>query len=66
MHTPVNTSFFFPFPEGDNIRFNKELEPGGPIADLAWYSVRAAVEYMPGAQWITLQVVYTKKMIRRG
>ncbi|MEX0778771.1 MAG: Gfo/Idh/MocA family oxidoreductase [Balneolales bacterium] len=57
----VNTSFFFPFPDGENIRFRSDLEPGGPIADLAWYSIRAAIEYMPEVNSISDQTVFTKE-----
>ncbi|MTI21211.1 Gfo/Idh/MocA family oxidoreductase, partial [Fulvivirga sp. RKSG066] len=44
----VNTSFFFPMEDKDNIRYNPEMEPTGVIGDMAWYNVRAMVEYLPG------------------
>ena len=31
-----------------NIRFNPEKEPTGAIGDMAWYSMRAITEFMPG------------------
>lgn len=62
----VNTTFFFPSPDGDNIRFDSNLEPGGPIADLAWYSMRAIIEFMPEAESIQDQVVYAKEAKQDG
>ena len=44
-HT-VRTSFFFPFQDKTNIRFNPEKEPSGAVGDMAWYSMRAIVEYL--------------------
>ncbi|MFL1896367.1 Gfo/Idh/MocA family protein [Aquimarina sp. 2-A2] len=48
----VRTSFFFPFLDRTNIRYNTDLEPTGAIGDMAWYSARAIVEYMPNAKKI--------------
>ncbi|PKF70059.1 gfo/Idh/MocA family oxidoreductase [Pseudomonas fluvialis] len=42
----VNTSFFFPFMDRSNIRFDPVKEPTGAIGDMAWYSMRAIVEYL--------------------
>ena len=44
----VRTCFFFPFMDRSNIRFNPEKEPTGAIGDMAWYSMRAITEFMPG------------------
>ena len=46
----VRTCFFFPLMVMDpsNIRFNPEKEPTGAIGDMAWYSMRAITEFMPG------------------
>lgn len=45
----VNSAFFFPFMDRTNIRFKPEAEPTGAIGDMAWYNMRAIVEYMqPG------------------
>jgi predicted dehydrogenase len=45
----VNSVFFFPFMDRSNIRFKAEAEPTGAIGDMAWYNMRAIVEYMqPG------------------
>ena len=48
----VHTSFFFPFLDRTNIRYNTDLEPTGAIGDMAWYSARAIVEYLPNARKI--------------
>lgn len=42
----VRTSFFFPFMDKTNIRFNPDKEPTGAVGDMAWYSMRAIVEYL--------------------
>jgi predicted dehydrogenase len=46
----VNTSFFFPFLDKSNIRYNYDLEPTGAIGDMTWYCSRAIVEYLPNAK----------------
>ena len=42
----VRTCFFFPFLERSNIRFNPQAEPTGALGDMAWYSMRAVVEFL--------------------
>ncbi|TQV73906.1 Gfo/Idh/MocA family oxidoreductase [Aliikangiella marina] len=42
----VRTSFFFPFMDRNNIRFNIEKEPTGAVGDMTWYSMRAIAEYL--------------------
>lgn len=42
----LHTSFFFPNTDLSNIRFDPTLEPMGAIGDMAWYCMRAAVEYL--------------------
>jgi predicted dehydrogenase len=44
----VRTCFFFPSMDRSNIRFDPQKEPTGAIGDMAWYSMRAIIEYMPG------------------
>jgi predicted dehydrogenase len=44
-HT-VNASFYFPFADPDNIRYDPSQEPSGAVGDMAWYTARAAVEFM--------------------
>jgi len=43
----IHTSFFFPNDDPSNIRFRPEYEPTGAVGDMAWYSMRAVVEYTP-------------------
>ena len=43
----VRSSFFFPSMDRANIRFNPAQEPTGAIGDMAWYALRAVVEYGP-------------------
>lgn len=42
----LHTSFFFPLDDSTNIRFDRKQEPMGAIGDMAWYSMRAVVEYL--------------------
>lgn len=41
----LRTSFFFPALDRNNIRLQPDKEPTGAIGDMAWYSMRAVVEY---------------------
>lgn len=41
----IYTSFFFPSMDRSNIRFDPEKEPTGAYADMAWYSMRAMLEF---------------------
>jgi predicted dehydrogenase len=42
----LHTIFYFPFSDRTNIRYNVKLEPMGALGDMAWYSMRAVVEYL--------------------
>jgi predicted dehydrogenase len=42
----LHTAFYFPFSDRDNIRFDSAQEPTGALGDMAWYSMRAIVEYL--------------------
>ncbi|SDN03114.1 Gfo/Idh/MocA family protein [Ensifer sp. YR511] len=42
----LHTMFYFPFSDRDNIRFDPDHEPMGAVGDMAWYSMRAVVEYL--------------------
>lgn len=42
----VRSSFFFPFMDRSNIRFNPEKEPTGAVGDMTWYTMRAVAEYL--------------------
>lgn len=49
----LRSAFFFPFMDRTNIRFNTEKEPTGAVGDMAWYSMRAVVEYLQPTAAIT-------------
>ena len=40
------TCFYFPFSDRNNIRFDATQEPMTALGDMAWYSMRAIVEYL--------------------
>ncbi len=42
----LHTAFYFPFSDRDNIRFDAKQEPMTALGDMAWYSMRAVVEYL--------------------
>jgi predicted dehydrogenase len=42
----LHTAFYFPFLDRNNIRFDVKQEPMGAIGDMAWYSMRAVVDYL--------------------
>lgn len=42
----LHTSFYFPFSDRNNIRFDRHQEPMTALGDMAWYSMRAVVEYL--------------------
>jgi predicted dehydrogenase len=42
----LHTTFYFPFADRSNIRFDPTQEPMTALGDMAWYSMRAVVEYL--------------------
>jgi len=42
----LHTVFYFPFSDRNNIRFDQTQEPMTALGDMAWYSMRAVVEYL--------------------
>jgi predicted dehydrogenase len=46
----VRASFFFPNSDRSNIRFDPAAEPTGAIGDMAWYCMRALIEYAEPAR----------------
>jgi predicted dehydrogenase len=42
----LHTTFYFPFSDRDNIRFDVKQEPMTALGDMAWYSMKAVVEYL--------------------
>ena len=53
----LHTTFYFPFTSRDNIRFDPKQEPMTALGDMAWYSMRAVVEYLQPRGRITKVVV---------
>src|SRR5262249_52425654 len=49
----LHTAFYFPFADRNNIRFDPSQEPMTALGDMAWYSMRAVVEYLRPAARIT-------------
>jgi predicted dehydrogenase len=42
----LHTAFYFPFSDPNNIRVDPNQEPMTALGDMAWYSMRAVVEYL--------------------
>ncbi|MEO0996469.1 MAG: Gfo/Idh/MocA family oxidoreductase [Pseudomonadota bacterium] len=42
----LHTSFYYPNTDTAGIRYDPALEPMGAFGDMAWYSMRAVVEYL--------------------
>jgi predicted dehydrogenase len=42
----LSTTFYFPFSDRSNIRFDLKQEPMSAIGDMGWYSMRAVIEYL--------------------
>jgi predicted dehydrogenase len=42
----LHTAFYAPITDRNNIRFDPKLEPMMALGDMAWYSMRAVVEYL--------------------
>jgi len=42
----LRSGFFYSFQEPSNIRYQTALEPYGALGDLAWYNMRAIVEFL--------------------
>jgi predicted dehydrogenase len=54
----LHTAFYFPFSDRTNIRFDVKMEPMSALGDMAWYSMRAVVEYLrPKGQMRTVTTV---------
>jgi predicted dehydrogenase len=43
----ISAAFFFPSMDRNNIRHDPQQEPMGAIGDMAWYTLRAVVEFTP-------------------
>ncbi len=51
------TMFYFPFSDRANIRFDPAHEPMGAVGDMAWYAMRAVVEYLAPERLEDIKVV---------
>jgi predicted dehydrogenase len=57
----LHTTFYFPFTDRKNIRFDRKQEPMTALGDMAWYSMRAVVEYLRPAGFITKVVAVPER-----
>lgn len=54
----LHTTFYFPFADRTNIRFDQTQEPMSAVGDMGWYAMRAVVEYLqPQGALSTVAVV---------
>jgi predicted dehydrogenase len=49
----LHTTFYFPIADRNNIRLDRKQEPMTALGDMAWYSLRAVVEYLRPEERIT-------------
>ncbi|CAN5420353.1 hypothetical protein BH10PLA2_BH10PLA2_30430 [soil metagenome] len=57
----LHTVFYFPFSDSNNIRFDRTQEPMTALGDMAWYSMRAVVEYLRPAGRISKVVTVAER-----
>lgn len=57
----LHTAFYFPFSDRNNIRFDNTQEPMTALGDMAWYSMRAVVEYLRPSGQISKTVVVPER-----
>jgi predicted dehydrogenase len=57
----LHTTFYFPFSDRNNIRFDVKQEPMTALGDMAWYSMRAVVEYLRPEGRITKAVTVPER-----
>ncbi len=57
----LHTTFYFPFSDRNNIRFDQQQEPMTALGDMAWYSARAIVEYLRPAGRIGKVIVVPER-----
>ncbi len=60
----LHTAFYFPFSDRENIRFDPTQEPMTALGDMAWYSMRAVVEYLQPEGRITKAVVAPERDLK--
>ncbi len=57
----LHTMFYWPLNDHTNIRFDVKQEPMTALGDLAWYSMRAVVEYLRPKGRITQAITMTER-----
>jgi predicted dehydrogenase len=57
----LHTTFYFPIADRGNIRFDPTQEPMTALGDMAWYSMRAVVEYLRPEGQITKVVTASER-----
>ncbi|MBT6032385.1 MAG: Gfo/Idh/MocA family oxidoreductase [Kordiimonadaceae bacterium] len=57
----IRTTFYYPFDDKNNIRFDPEKEPLGSVGDLAWYNMRAIVEFLDTDADIEQMTAFSEK-----
>jgi predicted dehydrogenase len=57
----LHTAFYFPFGDRNNIRFDPTQEPMTALGDMAWYSMKAVVEYLRPAGRISQAVTVPER-----
>jgi predicted dehydrogenase len=57
----LHTAFYFPSSDRNNIRFDPKQEPMTALGDMAWYSMRAVVEYLRPQGRITKVMTVTER-----
>lgn len=57
----LHTNFYFPFSDRTNIRFQPSQEPMTAFGDMAWYSMRAIVEYLRPTGAVTKAVLVPER-----
>lgn len=62
----LHTVFYFPFSDRENIRFDQRQEPMTALGDMAWYSMRAVVEYLRPAGRISKVVTVPERDPQTG
>jgi predicted dehydrogenase len=58
----LHTAFYFPFSDRNNIRFDVKQEPMTALGDMAWYSMRAVVEYLRPKGRITKVITVPERL----
>jgi predicted dehydrogenase len=62
----LHTVFYFPFADRANIRFDARQEPMTALGDMAWYSMRAVVEYLRPAGRVSKVVTVPERDPQTG